>query len=306
MHMHSRADMHAARNAQRYGSRTGPALPGLVLAVLAVSQEAGAGLSATADAALIASLGHPVFVDTRAIETCASGSIDGALCMAPSQFLHPDGLPARFRDINWLAGTFGLDPAATAVLFGADNTDTDFVAGMLYLLGQSRVVIWRGDARSMLDSRTNGRGRLRSILRSRYYSSPVRDRHVALDDDVRRYFKAGTTSKVSLRTTDEDTGWFSRPRETEESLYRRDGDGSLLLLADGTREAVAGFARLLLEHPAAPVLVHIDGLRGRDARSLGAPAAGIDRTKLAAILLATILVLCMAVLVRRRAAGRRR
>ena len=306
MRMRSRPETPACRSADRFGSRTGPALPCLVLAVFAISQEAGAGLSATTESALIASLDSPAFVDTRDLDTCASGSIEGALCMAPSQFLHPNGLPASFRDINWLAGTFGLDPASTAVVFGTDDTDTEFVAGMLYLLGQSRVVIWRGDARSMLDVRDGGTGRLRAILRSRYYASPIRDRHVALDEDVRRFFGAGSVSRVDFETAGEESGWNLRSRASEESLYRRDGDGSLLLLADGTRGAVAGLARLLLERPAASVLVHIDGLRGRDAESLGAPAPGIDRTMLAAIALATALVLCAAFLRRRLAAGRHR
>ena len=304
MRKRSRPAITRSRIAGRFGWRTGPALPGLALAMLAVSQDAGAGLDATADTAQVARLDSPAFVDTRDVDSCASGSIDGALCMAPSQFLHPNGLPASFRDINWLAGTFGLDPASTAVVFGTDDTDTEFVAGMLHLLGQSRVLIWRGDARSLLDSGSTGAGRLRAILRSRYYTTPIRDRHIALDEDVRRFFSDGTVSRVDFGTPAEDQGWSPGSRESGESLYRREGDGSLLLLADGTRRAVAGFARLLLEHPAAPVLVHLDGLRGRNAESLGAPAPGIDRTMLAAISLATVLVLCAAFLRRRRAGGR--
>ena len=271
-----------------------PALA-LALAVLALSHDADAALAATADPALVANLDRAVFVDTRNIEACASASIDGALCMAPRELLHPDGSPASFRGINWLAGTLGLDPAATAVVFGDDRTDNDFVAGMLFLLGQSRVVIWRGDLHSMPVSVTDGAGRRRGILRSLYYASPVRDSYIALDDDVRRFFGAGSVSEANLPAGDADA-----------SFWRRDEDGALLVLAGGAREAVAGFARVLLEQPSVPAQVHIDGLRGRTAESLGAPRDGDTRMMTFAASLGIALVLWAVLASRRRAMARLR
>ena len=293
--MRSRADAPAPSRVDSCGVPPASVLSTLALAVLTFSHEAGAGLNATADPVLIANLDRSMFVDTRSLDTCVRSSIAGALCMEPSQLVHPDGSPASFRDINWLVGTFGLDPAAAAVVFGHDDTDNDFVAGMLFLLGQSRVVIWRGDVRSMLDAGEPGAGRRRGILRSRYFSSPVRDGYIALDSDARRFFGAGTASRVDFST-----------RDTGASLYRRDDDGSLLVLADRTREAVAGLSRLLLEHPSAPVQVHIDGLRGRTAESFGAPGEGIPRMMPIAVVLGIVLVLCVALVTRRRAtAGHR-
>ena len=238
----------------------GVLMPALAFAVLALPPGADAELVATADPALVANLDRAAFVDTRNVEACARASIDGALCLAPRELLHPDGSPASFRGINWLAGTFGLDPGTTAVVFGDDDTDNAFVAGMLFLLGQSRVVIWRGDLRSMPVSVKHGTGRRRGMLRSVYYSRPVRDGYVALDDDVRRFFRAGPASEAAFPAGDEDA-----------SVWRRDEDGALLVLAGDAREAVAGFARVLLEQPPAPAQVHIDGLRGATAESLGAP-----------------------------------
>ena len=265
------------------------------LAVLALSHDADAGLAATADPALISNLDRAVFVDTRDVETCANGSIVGALCMAPAELLHPDGSPASFRGINWLAGTFGLDPAVTAVVFGDDRTDSEFVAGMLFLLGQSRVVIWRGDPRSLPGSLERGPGRRRGILRSLYYASPVRDGYIALDDDARRFFAAGSVSEAAVPGLDTDT-----------SLYRRDDGGALLVLARGAREAVAGFARVLVEHPSVPALVHIDGHRGEAAKSLGAPPEGDARKMTIAVSLGVALVLWAVLARRRRAVARAR
>ena len=265
------------------------------LAVLALSHDVDAGLTTTADPALISNLDHAVFVDARDVETCASGSIDGALCMAPAELLHPDGSPASFRGINWLAGTFGLHPAATAVVFGDDRTGNEFVAGMLFLLGQSRVVIWRGGLRSMFDSMEHGSGRRRGMLRSLYYASPVRDEYIALDDGVRRFFGAGSVSEAAFPERDSDA-----------SLYRRDDDGALLVLAGGAREAVAGFTRVLVEHPSVPALVHIDGLRGGTAESLGAPSKDNIRMMAFAVSLGIALVLWAVLASRRRAMARPR
>lgn len=293
MALRSRADTPAPCGSGSFRPRPGVLMS--ALAVLAFSHDADAGLTATADPALISKLDRVVFVDTRDVETCASGSIDGALCMAPAKLLHPDGSPASFRGINWLAGTFGLDPAATGVVFGNDRTDDEFVAGMLFLLGQSRVVIWRGGLRSMLDSMEHGSGRRRGMLRSLYYASPVRDEYIALDDGVRRFFGAGSVSEAAFPERDSDA-----------SLYRRDDDGALLVLAGGAREAVAGFARVLVEHPSVPALVHIDGLRGRAAQSLGAPREGSARMMTVAVSLGIALVLWAALANRRRAVARPR
>ena len=265
------------------------------LAVLALAHDAGAGLTATVDPDLVSHLDNAVFVDTRDGDICASASVDGALCIAPTELLHPDGSPASFRGINWLAGTFGLDPTVTAIVFGDDRTDSEFVAGMLFLLGQSRVVIWRGGIRSMLDSMEQGAGRRRGILRSLYFASPVRDEYIALDDDVRRFFGAGSVSEAAFPE-----------RDTDASLYRRDDDGALLVLAGGAREAVAGLARVVLAHPSAPAQVHIDGLRGGTAESLGAPREGNARTMAVAASLGIALVLWVALASRRRAVTRHR
>ena len=269
--------------------------PALALALLALSHDADAALAATDDPALIANLDHAMYVDTRNIETCARASIGGALCMAPRELLHPDGSPASFRGINWLAGTFGLDPAATAVVFGDDRIDNDFVAGMLFLLGQSRVVIWRGDLHSMPVSVKHGTGRRRGLLRSLYYASPVRDGYIALDDDARRFFGVGSVSETAVSVGDADA-----------SVWRRDEDGALLVLAGGARDAVAGFARVLLEQPSVPAQVHIDGLHDRTAESLGAPHEGNTRMTTFAISLGIALVLWAVLASRRRAMAKPR
>ena len=267
----------------------------LLLVMLTLSRQAAGAMSATARLSAIGALESPVFVDTRSADTCARGSVEGALCMEPSLFLHPDGTPASFRDINWLAGTFGLEPASTAVVFGGGETDNAFVAGMLFLLGQSRVVVWRGDARALLDSRKRGAGRLRGMLRSRFHTAPVRDEHIALDRDARAFFGSGAAVRLDYPRSFDEAGWLRRPPKDAPALYRNDGDGSLLLLARDTREAVAHLTRIMVRDPGAPARVHLDGLRGRTVESFGAPPVGPGGLLAPAAALGVLAILCIAV-----------
>lgn len=267
----------------------------LLLVMLTLSRQAAGAMSATARLNAIDALESPVFVDARSADTCARGSVEGALCMEPSLFLHPDGTPASFRDINWLAGTFGLEAASTAVVFGSGETDNAFVAGMLFLLGQSRVVVWRGDARALLDSRKQGAGRLRGMLRSRFHTAPMRDEYIALDGDALAFFGSGAVTRLDYPRSFDEAGWLRGPPKDAPWLYRNDGDGSLLLLARDTREAVAHLTRLLVRAPAAPIRVHLDGLRGRTVESFGAPRAGLGGLLLPAAALGILAILCIAV-----------
>ena len=267
----------------------------LLLVMLTLSRQAAGAMSATTRLDAVGALESPVFVDTRSADACAQGSVEGALCMEPPLFLHPDGTPASFRDINWLAGTFALEPASTAVVFGSGETDNAFVAGMLFLLGQSRVVIWRGEVRALLDSRKRGAGRLRGMLRSRFHTAPVRDGYIALDSDVRAFFGSGAVVRLDYPRSFEEAGWLRGPPKDAPALYRNDGDGSLLLLARDTREAVAHLARIMVRDPAAPARVHLDGLRGRAAERFGAPRAGLGDLLPTAAALGILAVLCIAV-----------
>lgn len=258
--------------------RAGTKLCPLVLMTMALLSRTATGtISATSDLSVVAALESPVFADTRNVDLCVGDSIRGALCLPPSHFLHPDGTPASFRDVNWLAGAFGLDPAATVVVFGRSESDTAFVAGMVFLLGQSRVVIWRGDDRILLGAGRRGAGRLPGMLRSRFYTAAMRDELIALDEDVSLFFGAGDAARLEDPDPAAEAGGASDARDGGGPLlYRRD-DGSRLVLAEDTREAVAHFARLLSRSPASPARVHLDGLRGRSPRSLGAPPEGVGR-----------------------------
>ena len=296
---------HARYRWRRDESRSTSSLPIVLLAVLAPSEQAAGAMASTDRLATIAGLESPVFVDTRDVGTCAGSSVEGALCMEPSQFLHPDGTPASFRDINWLAGTFGLESLSTAIVFGDDESDNDFVAGILFLLGQSRIVIWRGRPGALLDIRKQGAGRQRGMLRSRFVVTPMRDEYIALDDDARRFFESGPVVRLDYPHSFDEAGWMGRPAQDAPLLYRREGGDSLLLLAGDAREAVANLTRLLLRDPAASVRIHLDGLRGRSIETFGAPSTGIGGTALLGAAMGIVALLGVVLAIRTLAGSRR-
>ena len=285
--------------------RSTPSLPILLLAVLAPPEHAAGAVSSTNRPDTIAGLESPVFVDTRDVGTCAARSVEGALCMEPSQLLYPDGTPASFRDINWLVGTFGLEPPSPAVVFGDNESDDDFVAGILFLLGQSRIVIWRGSPGALLETREQGAGRQRGMLRSRFIVTSMRDEYIALDDDVRRFFASGPVVRLNWPESLEEVGWLERAPRDAPLMYRHEGGDSLLLLAGDAREAVANLTRILLRDPAASVQVHLDGLRGRSVETFGGPGGGIAGAALLGAALGIVAILGV-VLANRTLRGSRR
>ena len=136
---------HPRRRRRRSGFRPGAPLRCCCSRCSRSPGKPAGAISATTHPNVIAALESPVFVDTREADTCAGGSVEGALCMAPSQFLHPDGASASFRDINWLAGAFGLEPARTAVVFGGGESDKGLRCGNALPAG-SNLAWWSGRA----------------------------------------------------------------------------------------------------------------------------------------------------------------
>ena len=252
----------------------------LLLAVLTLSRQAAGAISATTHPNVIAALESPVFVDTREADTCAGGSVEGALCMAPSQFLHPDGASASFRDINWLARRVRPGACADRRRVRRRRVRQGFRRGNALSAGS----ISRGG----LAGRRRGASRLPDTGRreaSRHVCGavstpiPMRDEYIALDDDVRSFFGTGTVTRLEYPQSFEEAGWLSGPQRDTPLLYRHDGEGSLLLLARDTREAVVHLVRLLLRDPTAPARVHLDGLRGRSVETSArrVPASGAFR-----------------------------
>ncbi len=116
-------------------------------------------------------------VDSRAIEVCQKRSFEGARCLSPATFLGPHRRLAALPDILWVLGAAGLTGEETAMVVGDEPTARDFVAGLLYLVGQRRVAILRAPVGQGVEpsSGSFGPGMARGMTREKVFQTPVRD-----------------------------------------------------------------------------------------------------------------------------------
>lgn len=121
-----------------------------------------------------------VVVDARPAADCLVRSLAGARCL-PAGELAPHGRLSSWRDLLWLLGTAGLTGAETVLVAGADARERNFVAGLLHLCGQRRVLIARPPLPQLLAAGLPaGRGSARAFARGVVFEAPMRDRLIVL------------------------------------------------------------------------------------------------------------------------------
>ncbi len=138
-------------------------------------------------------------IDTRHTAACQQHSIAGAHCLAPGDLLGPHGRLPSFRQLNWVLGTAGLPGTGTVVVVGNDPTRRDFVAGLLFLCGQSNVQIMTQPMAALLkDTALNtGPGRARAMLSQPLFQAQARANLVVFRHEL-RYALAGAHPPMLL------------------------------------------------------------------------------------------------------------
>lgn len=118
-----------------------------------------------------------VVIDARPASACQTRSLKGARCLPPDSFLGPHRRLAAPPDILWSLGASGLSGAETVMVVGDDPTARDFVAGLLHLSGQRRVLILQTTATQAAASpqSSSSPGTLRGIVRETVFHAPMRD-----------------------------------------------------------------------------------------------------------------------------------
>ncbi len=184
--------------------RLGSALAGLLVLGApawnpAWSSEADAGadkvMSYTGD---IAAAAGWTIVDTRPTEKCEKGSLAGARCLPAGDFLGPYDRLASFADVAWVLGSAGLDGSERVLVVGDNATDRDFVAGLMYVMGQSGVrVLTRPVSRAISQEGVEtGSPDTRAMTREKVYVAPVRDKAVIFGRDLARRIAGGEAPTI--------------------------------------------------------------------------------------------------------------
>ena len=165
---------------------------GLLGAVLGAAARAqAAGLSLDRDPRIVAGSGTTV-VDTRPTQQCARQTLAGGHCLAPEDLLGPRHRLPAFRQLVWVLGTAGLSGKGTVVVAGESAQRRDFVAGVLFLLGQHRVVVLARPLSELLDSGQwpRGPGRQRAMAARPLFQGAARARLLVFRSELARALHA--------------------------------------------------------------------------------------------------------------------
>ncbi|MBT3361957.1 MAG: hypothetical protein HN403_20225, partial [Rhodospirillales bacterium] len=124
-----------------------------------------------------------VVLDTRRGEACEKQSLAGARCLSAQAFLGPHERLAGFANIAWVLGSAGLSGAESVLVVGDVPQQRDFVAGLLYLMGQSQVsVLTRG---MKTTGASSGPGQGRAMVRTAVWQAQARSNTLVFKNELR-------------------------------------------------------------------------------------------------------------------------
>lgn len=150
-----------------------------------------------------------VVVDTRPAAACEKASLPGARCLPSAGLLGPHGRLPSFADIAWVLGTVGLRGDEAVLVAGGDATARDFVAGLLYVMGQKRIGVLTAPVtrRAGQDDGGVSRGNTRAAV----YAAPARADAVVFGRDLATHLASDRPPMV-LDGRGEDEYWGARVR----------------------------------------------------------------------------------------------
>lgn len=143
-------------------------------------------------------------LDVRPAAVCQKQSPPGARCLPGEDFLGPNGRLAGFANIAWVLGTAGLTGAESVLVVGDDPQKRDFVAGILYLMGQARVSVLT--RRLKPTGSSFGPGRPRAMSRTAVWQAPARASAVVFKGELRDLL-ASRSAPALLDGRDEKAYW---------------------------------------------------------------------------------------------------
>ena len=134
-----------------------------------------------------------VVVDSRTAQQCETATMAGARCLPAADFFGPHRRLASIAEIAWLLGTAGLDGNESVLVVGDDATDRDFVAGMLFIMGQRQVRILADHVSRLVSSNMFSKyaGVARSQVRETVYSASSRIQNVVFGLELFRMYSQG-------------------------------------------------------------------------------------------------------------------
>lgn len=131
---------------------------------------------------------HALVIDTRPLARCVKDTLAGAHCLPPEALLGPHGRLPAFRQLVWVLGTVGLSGRGTVLVSGDHAERRDFVAGVLFLLGQKHVLVLVQplDAVLRADTARTAPGVERGMLARPLFQGAARSKLIVLRQELLR------------------------------------------------------------------------------------------------------------------------
>ena len=149
-------------------------------------------------------------VDVRPLELCKAGTLAGVRCIPVEDLMAPNRRLANMSGLLWLLGSAGLSGDEHVLVVGDDSNRRDFVAGVLYLAGQTRI--------SVLNARVTGAeadqkkpGIPRNKIREQVYRTPMRSERVVLRGELTAMLNR-ERAPILLDGRSENEYWGARVR----------------------------------------------------------------------------------------------
>ncbi len=219
-------------------------------------------------------------LDTRPTLQCEKRSIQGARCLTADDLLGHSGRLPSLRDIVWLLGTLGLQGSETVVVAGRPGEARDFIAGLLYLAGQRRVLVLQPPLSRLIASGEYplAAGQRRSMSRERHYVAPPRDGQIVLRRELQQRLSGNQPLRL-LDARSQAEYWGEQVRgwrgghipgaepvslETVPAIRLTEAGADTVVYGHAPLDSIAALVRLQAHWPQ-PVQVFIEGWRAWSA-----------------------------------------
>ena len=157
-----------------------------------------------------------IVVDTRLDEECSEATLAGARCLPAKDFLAGHKRLANVSGMLWLLGTIGLRGHEHVLVIGDRSGDKEFVAGLLFIAGQTKVSVLIKPLSSMASEKNAkslvmSQGTSRASTRETVYQASMRDSHIVLRSELAALIQA-TREPIILDGRSDGEYWGSTIR----------------------------------------------------------------------------------------------
>lgn len=137
---------------------------------------------------------YDLAIDTRFESECRDASLANTICLPPGQLIAGHNRLANFSGLFWLLGTAGINGSEHIVVIGEDTKKRDFMAGWLYVAGQSQVTVVDNPLSELLtDEQPKVPGRLRSTTRQVVFTAEPRTQLLLLKTELKHALESQKT-----------------------------------------------------------------------------------------------------------------